>query len=65
MSERLERLRAEHADIMNRLRDAESRRDVLRDRIAEMIGDFEAQKHEIESAYELLHDIEDEILHLS
>ena len=65
MDERLERLRAEHANIMNRLRDAESMRDMLRDNIAEMIGDLETQNQEIESTYKDMHDIEDEILRLS
>ncbi|MBI1657178.1 MAG: hypothetical protein IS632_00140 [Thaumarchaeota archaeon] len=65
MDERLERLRAEHVNIMNRLRDAESMRDMLRDNIAEMIGDLETQNQEIESTYKDMHDIEDEILRLS
>ena len=65
MDERLERLRAEHANIMNRLRDAESMRDMLRDNIAEMIGDLDTQNQEIESTYKDMHDIEDEILRLS
>ena len=51
MGERLERLRAEHVNIMNRLRDAESMRDMLRDNIAEMVGDLETQNQEIESTY--------------
>ena len=65
MDERLERLRAEHVNIMNRLRDAESMRDMLRANIAEMIGDLEIQNQEIESTYKDMHDIEDEILRLS
>ena len=65
MDERLERLRAEHVNIMNRLRDVESMRDMLRDNIAEMIGDLETQNQEIESTYKDMHDIEDEILRLS
>ncbi len=43
MGERLERLRAEHANILNRLGDAGSVRDMLRGNIAEMIGDLETQ----------------------
>ena len=65
MDERLERLRAEHANILNRLRDAGSVRDMLRGNIAEMIGDLETQNQEIESTYKVMHDIEDEILRLS
>ena len=65
MDERLERLRTEHVNIMNRLRDAESMRDMLRANIAEMIGDLETQNQEIESTYKDMNDIEDEILRLS
>ena len=46
------------------LRQAESRRDTLRDLVANAISDFEEQQSEIDEIPETIHDIEDEILRL-
>ncbi len=63
--EELEELRAEQADIINWLRDAEDELAALEDQTAEMIGDIEERKRKIESVYEKLHRIEDRIIKLS
>ena len=62
---RLEDLRAEHVNIMNRLREAEAKREVLHDQAVKSINALEAQKRVIEQMYELLLRVEDEIMRLS
>ena len=63
--EELEELRAEQADIINWLRDAEAELVALQDQAAEAIENVETHRREIESMYEVLHHLEDRILHLS
>lgn len=63
--EELEELRAEQANIINWLRGAEDELAALQDQTAEMIGNIEVRKRQIESVYEKLHRIEDRIIKLS
>ena len=53
--EELEELRAEQADIINWLRDAEAELVALQDQAAEAIENVETHRREIESMYEVLH----------
>lgn len=65
MSDKLEELQALLREEYSHLRQAESRRDTLRDLVANAISDFEEQQSEIDEIQETIHDIEDEILRLS